>query len=89
MSVDLDAITTLTAQLASAQAAAAQATDPTVRALLQAQVSQLSAQLVTVSQHAQARADSSSDMLNNLGLFSTLQSAVGGLAPTIIGLFKR
>ena len=89
MSVDLSGIVDLTAQLTALQQAASSTVDPSAKAILQAQISIISAQLSAKAQHAQAQADASSNILENLGLFSTLTTAVGANAPSIIALFKR
>ena len=89
MAVDLDTITSLTVQINALENQVATTTDPSAKAYLQAQVAVLNAQLAAVAQHAQSQADSSSNILNNLGLFATLQAGVGTLAPTILALFKK
>jgi hypothetical protein len=88
MSVDLSNLVSLTGQLQATQAAAASATDPTVKAMFNAQVAVLSAQVANEAQHSQSQLDASNNTLNALGLFSTLTSAVGTAAPTILALFK-
>ena len=87
--VDLSNITGLTVQINSLQQAKAQLTDPNAKALLDAQIAMYSAQLSAAAQHAQAQADSQSNILDSLGLFATLSSVVGSQAPSIIALFKR
>lgn len=89
MAVDLSTITGLTVQISALQTQAATATDPSVKALLQAQIGMLSAQLAAEAQHAQAQADASNNLLNGLGLFATLSSTVGSAAPSIIALFRK
>ncbi len=85
---DLDTITTLTVQIGALQAQADKTTDPSAKALIVAQIGMLTAQLSATAQHAQSQADASANLLNGLGLFSTLSSTVGTLAPTILSLFK-
>lgn len=86
--VDLSSIVSLTQQLNTVQQLAQSATDPTVKAMLNAQIAQLSAQLAATASHAQAQADASSNIMNSLGLFATLSQTVGTMAPSIISLFK-
>lgn len=89
MATDLNAIVSLTTQLSALQAAQATATDATVKALLAAQITTCTAQLSGEATHQQAQLDASNNTLNTLGLFSTLTSAVGNAAPTIISLFTK
>ena len=89
MAVDLSKITGLTVQIAALQQQLPTITDPGAKALVGAQVAMLSAQLSAEAQHAQALADSSNNILNSLGIFSTLTGLVGGTAPSIIALFKK
>jgi hypothetical protein len=86
--VDLSLITGYTVQLAALQSQAATATDPTVKAMLNSQITTVTAQLAGEAQHQQSQVDASNSTLNALGLFSTLTSAVGTAAPTILALFK-
>ena len=88
MAIDLSSIAGLTVQINALQTSAASITDPGAKALVNAQISMLTAQLTAEVQHAQAQADASSNMLNGLGLFATLSQTVGAAAPSIIGLFK-
>jgi hypothetical protein len=88
MSVDLTNLVSLTGQLATAQAQAAAATDPTVKAILNAQIASLTAQISNEATHTQSQIDASNNTLNALGLFSTLTTAVGTAAPSILALFK-
>ena len=88
MSVDLTNLVSLTGQLQATQTAVASATDPTVKAMLSAQVALLSSQIANEAAHTQSQIDASNNTLNALGLFSTLTSAVGGAAPAILALFK-
>jgi FlxA-like protein len=87
--IDLSKITGLTVQISSLNAAKAAMTDPAARSLIDAQISMLSAQLAAEAQHAQSQSDAQSNILDNLGLFSTLTAAVGSNAPSIIALFKH
>jgi hypothetical protein len=89
MAVDLSLITGYTVQLAALNSQAATATDPTVKALLAAQIATVTAQLSGEAQHQQSQLDASNNTLNTLGLFSTLTAAVGTAAPTIISLFTK
>ena len=88
MAIDLTHISSLTVQINALQTAVASTADPGAKALIQAQITMLSAELTSEVGHAQAQADASSNMLNGLGMFATLTSVVGGAAPSIIGLFK-
>ena len=88
MAIDLTHISSLTVQISSLQSAEAGVSDPSAKALINAQITMLSAQLNAEVAHAQSQADASSNMLNGLGMFATLTSVVGGAAPSIIGLFK-
>ena len=89
MPVDPSVIVGYTVQLNALQQQLAVATDPTIKAFLQSQVSMISAQLTAEASHPQAQADASSNMLDSLGLFATLTGVVGNAAPSIIALFKR
>jgi hypothetical protein len=89
MTIDLGQITSLTSQIAALQQQAALATDPVVKAILNAQAGALQQQLQTVAQHMQSQAEASANVLDNLQLWSTLNNSIGSLAPTIIGLFRR
>ena len=89
MSVDLSSIVSLTGQLQVAQTQAAAATDPTVKALLNAQIASLTAQINNEATHTQSQIDASNNALNTLGLFSTLTTAVGSAAPALISLFTK
>ena len=89
MAVDPSVIVGYTVQLGALQQQLASTTDPTVRAFLQTQIATISAQLSAEAQHQQAQADASSNLLNGLGMFATLTNAVGGLAPTIVGMFTK
>ena len=89
MAVDPSVIVGYTVQLNALQTQLATATDPTVKAFLQSQIGMVSSQLSAEAQHQQAQADASSNLLNGLGLFTTLTSAVGGAAPSIIALFHK
>lgn len=86
--VDLTSIVSLTGQIANLQGQLTAATDPTLKLLLQSQIASLTAQLSSEAQHAQAQSDASSNLLNTLGLFTTLTNTVGTLAPSIISLLK-
>lgn len=88
MSIDLTHISSLTVQINSLQTAAAGVADPGAKALINAQITMLSAELTSEVSHAQSQADASSNLLSGLGMFATLTSVVGGAAPSIIGLFK-
>jgi hypothetical protein len=88
MSVDLTTLVSLTGQLQATQAQAAAATDPTVKALLTSQVAMLSAQISAEATHTQAQIDATNSTLSTLSLFSTLTSAVGSAAPSLLALFK-
>lgn len=87
--IDLSGITSLTVQINALTQAKAQTTDPAAKALLDAQISMYTAQLSAAAAHAQAQSDAQSNILDNLGLFATLTSAVGNNAPSIIALFKK
>jgi hypothetical protein len=87
--IDLSTITGLTVQINALQQSKNSVTDPAAKALLDAQIAMLSAQLSAAAQHAQAQSDAQSNILDNLGLFATLSSTVGNAAPSIIALFKR
>jgi len=89
MAVDLDTITTLTVQIGALQAQADKTTDPSAKALITAQIGMLTSQLAATAQHAQSQSDASANLLNGLGLMSTLTSSVGALAPSILGLFQK
>jgi hypothetical protein len=89
MSVDLSNLVALTGQLQSATAQAAAATDPTVKAILNSQVVMLTAQIGNEATHTQSQIDASNNALNSLGLFSTLTTAVGSAAPSILALFGK
>lgn len=89
MAVDFSSVTTLAAQIKALQDAATAATDPTVKAMLNSQAQVAQTQLSATLTHMQAQADASSNMLDTMGLFSTLTSAVGSAAPSIIALFKK
>ena len=89
MAVDPSVIVGYTVQLNALQAAETTTADPAAKALLQAQISTVTAQLSAEAQHQQAQTDASSNLLNGLGLFSTLTNAVGSAAPSIISLFKK
>ena len=89
MAVDPSVIVGYTVQLNALQTQLAATTDPAAKAFIQAQVAVLSAQLSAEAQHQQAQADASSNLLNGLGLFTTLTSAVGSAAPSILALFKK
>lgn len=89
MSIDLDTITGLTVQLNALNQAKATVTDPAAKALIEAQVATITAQLSAAAAHAQAQSDAQSNMLDSLGLFATLSQVVGNAAPSIISLFKR
>jgi hypothetical protein len=87
--IDLSKITGLTVQINSLNQAKAAMTDPAAKSLIDAQITMLSAQLSAEAQHAQSQSDAQSNILDNLGLFSTLTAAVGSSAPSIIALFKH
>jgi hypothetical protein len=89
MAVDLSQITQLTSQVKALQDAASQTSDPSTKALLNAQAQVAEAQLQAAAAHAQAQADASSNVLDNLALWSTLTGVVGGAAPSIVALFKK
>ena len=89
MAVDPSVIVGYTVQLGALQQQLASATDPTVRAFLQAQISTISAQLSAEAQHQQAQADASSNLLNGLGMFATLSNTVGTMAPSILALLTK
>jgi hypothetical protein len=88
MSVDFTTVTSLTSQIKALQDQAAQATDPTVKAILNSQANVAASQLTADLQHMQAQSDASSNLLSTMGLFATLTSVVGGAAPSIIALLK-
>lgn len=88
MAVDLSTITSLTVQINALTQQMPTITDPGAKALVQAQIGMLNAQLAAEAQHQQAQVDASNNLLNGLGLFATLSNSVGTLAPSIIGLFK-
>lgn len=88
MAIDLSVLTRLTVQIDALRAQSARITDPGAKALIDAQVSMYEAQLSSEAQHMQSQADANSNILSNLGLFTTLNTLVGGTAPAIINLFK-
>lgn len=90
--VDLTRITQLTAQLAATNTQMAAATDPTVKAFLQSQAEVLTQQIQAEATHAQMQVDSTNNMLDSLGLFSTLTAVLSGASgqiPSILALFKK
>lgn len=90
--INLDQITQLTAQLQALNSQISVTTDPTVKALLQSQANVITQQLQAAAAHAQANVDSTNNLLDGLGLFATLNSALGGMAqnlPNILSLFKK
>ncbi len=87
--VDLNTIVNLTTQINALQQVINSTSDPAARAMLQGQLAVLTAQLTATAQHQQAQVDASNNILENLGLFSTLSGLVGGSAPSIIALFKH
>lgn len=89
MSVDFSQVTALAAQIKALQDAANTATDPTVKAMLNSQAQVAQTQLAANLTHMQSQADASSNLLDTMGLFSTLTNAVGSAAPSIIALFKK
>jgi hypothetical protein len=89
MAIDLSTITGLTVQINALQQQVGVTADPSAKAYLQAQLAMLNAQLAAEAQHMQTQADSSNTLMNTLGLFATLQSSVGTLAPTILALFHK
>ena len=89
MAVDFSGVTALAAQIKALQDAAAQATDPTVKAMLMSQAQVAQTQLAANLTHMQSQADASSNLLDSLGLFQTLTTAVGQAAPSIISLFTK
>jgi hypothetical protein len=88
MAIDPSVLVGYTVQLNSLQAQAAAAVDPTVKAFLNSQITTVTAQLSAEAQHQQSQADASSTLLSGLGLMSTLTTAVGSAAPSIVALFK-
>ena len=88
-SVDLSNIVQLTNQISALQQQANAAADPTVKALLNTQIAVASAQLQAEAAHTQSQIDASNNILDSLGLFSTLSNTVGTMAPSIISLFKK
>ena len=88
MSIDPSVLVGYTVQLSSLQQQVATVTDPTVKAFLNSQIATVTAQLSAEAQHQQSQADASSNLLNGLGLMTTLTQVVGTAAPSIIGLFK-
>ena len=88
MAIDPSVLVGYTVQLSSLQQQAATVTDPTVKAFLNSQIATVTAQLSAEAQHQQSQADASSNLLNGLGLMTTLTQVVGTAAPSIIGLFK-
>ncbi len=90
--INLDQIAQLAAQLQALNSQIAITTDPTVKGLLQAQASVLTQQLQAAATHAQNNVDATNNLLDGLGLFSTLHQALGGMSgalPNIISLFKK
>jgi hypothetical protein len=87
--IDLSSITGLTVQINALQQAKAGTTDPSAKALLDAQITMLTAQLTAAANHAQAQSDAQSNLLDGLGLFATLSSTVGSSAPSIVALFRK
>ncbi len=88
MSIDLSNLVGYTQQISSLQDQMSKATDPTLKLILQSQITTLSSQMTTEATHLQAQSDASSNLLNGLGLFSTLTSTIGSAAPAIIALLK-
>ena len=89
MAVDLTNLVSLTTQAGALQNQAAMTNDVTVKALLNAQVAALNVQIAAEAQHQNSQAQSSTNLLNALGLMSTLTSAVGSGAPAILALFGK
>ena len=85
----MNQIVNLTTQINALQQVIGSTTDPGAKAMLQGQLAVLTAQLTATAQHAQAQIDSSNNIIENLGLFSTLTNLVGGSAPSIIAMFRR
>jgi len=88
MAVDLSSLVSYTQQLSSLQDQANKATDPTLKLILQSQITTTQSMLTSEAQHLQSQSDASSSLLNGLGLFATLTSTIGGAAPSIIALLK-
>lgn len=89
MAIDLSQLTTLTVQIDALEKGLNQMTDPAAKSLVQAQIVMLQAQLSAQAQHMQTQADASNNLLDQLGLFQTLNNMVGNVAPAIISLFKK
>lgn len=89
MSGTLSDIVSLTTQIKALQNAINTTNDPSAKAILNAQLQIVSAQLEAEAQHQQSQADASANLLNGLGLFATLAGVAGNSAPSIINLFKR
>lgn len=86
-SIDFSNVTSDMAQLQALEQQLSVSTDPTVKAVLQTQIASLQARVQVELQQAQHSADSTSNMLNQLGLMSAFQS-LGSAVPGIIALFK-
>lgn len=86
--VDLSGITTLTVQINALQQKSSTLQPSPAKDLLDAQVSMLEAELTANAQHMQAQLDANNNLMNGLGLFAVLNQLVGGVAPTVINLFK-
>ena len=79
------------AKLQALQATIAATTDPTVKAVLNAEAQGLQSSITAELAHAQAQADATANSFNQLQLmsvFNGLGTAVTGSLPTIINLFK-
>lgn len=90
--VDLTSIAQLTAQLQALNSQIAATSDPTVKALLQSQAAVVTGQINAAAVHAQNQVDATNNLLDGLGLFSTLNQVLAGSAssiPSIIALFKK
>ena len=90
--VDLSSIASYAAQIDALNKQIAVTADPTVKSLLQSQVAVLTAQMQAAATHAQAQIDSNNSFLDNMQLWTVLNSGLGSIAggiPAIIGLFKK
>ena len=88
MAIDLSNLVGYTQQISSLNDQMGRATDPTLKLILQSQITTLQSQMTMEASHLQAQSDASSNLLNGLGLFSTLTSTIGAAAPGIIALLK-
>ncbi len=87
--LDMNSMVQATTKIKALTDAMNSATDPGVKAYLQAQISVETAALSANMAHAQAQADASANLLDVFGLMGTLTNVVGNQAPSIIALFRH